>query len=234
MTTTSITPAARDAAFQARQAMAAALAPMLGVSAPEIEMREGKVFPRADRLRAISFRQAAARLRTSEVVGRASRVPDYKQPKARLKYGGVQFAEVAVDTETGVVKVQRMVAVHDCGRPLNPLAIQSQINGGIIQGISYALYEDRRLDRNTGLMVNPNLEAYKIAGAFETPEIETVILENYLALSSTDAGGIGEPATVPTAAAIANAFYNATGVRIRTLPMTPATVLAALRQEART
>jgi xanthine dehydrogenase YagR molybdenum-binding subunit len=233
MTTTSITPAARDAAFQARQAMAAALAPMLAVSAPEIEMREGKVFPRADRSRAISFRQAAARLRTSEVVGRASRVPDYEQPKARLKYGGVQFAEVAVDTKTGVVKVERMMAVHDCGRPLNPLAIQSQINGGIIQGISYALYEDRRLDRNTGLMVNPNLEAYKIAGAFETPEIETVILENYLALSSTDAGGIGEPATVPTAAAIANAFYNATGVRIRTLPMTPAAVLAALRQEGR-
>ncbi len=233
MTTTSITPAARDAAFQARQAMAAALAPFFAVSAPEIEMREGKVFPRADRSRAISFRQAAARLRTSEVVGRASRIADYEQPKVRLQYGGVQFVEVAVDTETGVVKVERVVAVHDCGRPLNPLAIQSQINGGIIQGISYALYEDRRLDRNTGLMVNPNLEAYKIAGAFETPEIETVIMENYLALSSTDAGGIGEPATVPTAAAIANAFYNATGVRIRTLPMTPAVVLETLRQEIR-
>ena len=108
--------------------------------------------------------------------------------------------------------------------PLNPLAIESQINGGIIQGISYALYEQRRLDRNTGLMVDPNLESYKIAGAFEVPEIETVILENYLALSSTDAGGIGEPATVPTAAAIANAFYNATGVRIPTIPMTPAVV----------
>jgi xanthine dehydrogenase YagR molybdenum-binding subunit len=233
MTTTSITPAARDAAFQARQTMAAALAPLFAVSAPEIEMREGKVFPRADRSRALSFRQAANRLRTSEVVGRATRIPDYQDAKVRLQYGGVQFVELAVDTETGVVKVERVIAVHDCGRPLNPLAIQSQINGGIIQGISYALYEDRRLDRNTGVMVNPNLEAYKIAGAFETPEIETVILENYLALSSTDAGGIGEPATVATAAAIANAFYNAAGVRVRSLPMTPAVVLEALRQEIR-
>ena len=233
MTTGSITPAARDAAFQARQAMAAQLTPLFGVSAPEIEMRAGKVMPRGDRSRAISFRQAASRFRTSEVVGRASRVADYEQSKVRLQYGGMQFVQVAVDTGTGVVKVERVVAVHDCGRPINPLAIESQINGGIIQGISYALYEQRRLDRNTGLMVNPNLEAYKIAGAFETPEIETVILENYLALSSTDAGGIGEPSTVPTAAAIANAFYNATGARIRQLPMTPALVLAALRQEAR-
>jgi xanthine dehydrogenase YagR molybdenum-binding subunit len=233
MTTTSITPAARDAAFQARQAMAAQIAPLFGVSAPEVEMREGKVMPRADSSRAISFRQAASRFRTAEVTGRASRVPDYQQSKVRLQYGGVQFVTVAVDTGTGVVKVERVVAVHDCGRPLNPLAIESQINGGIIQGISYALYEQRRLDRNTGLMVNPNLESYKIAGAFEVPEIETVILENYLALSSTDAGGIGEPATVPTAAAIANAFANATGVRIRTIPMTPAVVLEALRQEAR-
>ena len=233
MTTTSITPAARAAVFQARQAMSAALGPFFGVSASEIEMRDGKVFPRADRSRAISFRQAAGRLRTSEVVGRASRVADYEQPKQLVQYGGVQFVELAVDTETGVIKVEHVVAVHDCGRPLNPLAVESQINGGIIQGISYALYEDRRLDRNTGLMVNPNLEAYKIAGAFETPELETVILENYLALSSTDAGGIGEPATVATAAAIANAFYNATGVRVRRLPMTPAVVLDALREEMR-
>jgi xanthine dehydrogenase YagR molybdenum-binding subunit len=142
--------------------------------------------------------------------------------------GGVQFAEVAVDTETGIIKVERMVAVHDCGRPINLLSLESQVNGGILQGISYALYEDRKLDRNTGIMVNPNLEQYKIAGAKETPAIEVHFIEDYLARSSTDAGGIGEPATIPTSAAIANAVYNAIGVRMRTLPMTPARVLTAL------
>jgi xanthine dehydrogenase YagR molybdenum-binding subunit len=142
--------------------------------------------------------------------------------------GGVQFAEVAVDTETGVIKVEHVLAVHDCGRPMNLLQLESQVNGGILQGISYALYENRRLDRNTGIMVNPNLEQYKILGSFETPKIEAYFLEDYLARSSTDAGGIGEPATIPTSAAIANAFYNATGVRIRELPMNPMRVLAAL------
>jgi xanthine dehydrogenase YagR molybdenum-binding subunit len=77
-------------------------------------------------------------------------------------------------------------------------------------------------------MLNANLDQYKIAGAFETPPIEIVLLEEYHAKSSTDAAGIGEPATIPTAAAIANAVYNATGVRVRELPMTPAVVLAAL------
>jgi xanthine dehydrogenase YagR molybdenum-binding subunit len=77
-------------------------------------------------------------------------------------------------------------------------------------------------------MVNPNFEQYKIAGARETPAIDVVILEEYRGQSSTDAGGIGEPATIPTAASIANAVYNATGARVRELPMTPARVLAAL------
>jgi xanthine dehydrogenase YagR molybdenum-binding subunit len=140
----------------------------------------------------------------------------------------VQFSEVAVDTETGIIRVERVVAVHDCGRPVNPLAVESQINGGVLQGISYALYENRILDRNTGLMVNPNLEQYKIAGSRETPQIEAILIEEYLGRNSTDAGGIGEPATVPTAAAVANAVYNATGARMRDLPMTPARVLAAL------
>ena len=143
-------------------------------------------------------------------------------------YGGVQFAEVAVDTETGVMKVERVVAVHDCGRPINPLAVESQINGGIIQGLSYALYENRVLDRRSGWMVNANLEQYKIAGPREIPRIEVHLIEEYRGRSSTDAGGIGEPATIPTAAAIANAVYNATGVALRELPMTPDRVLAAL------
>jgi xanthine dehydrogenase YagR molybdenum-binding subunit len=147
--------------------------------------------------------------------------------------GGVQFAEVAVDVETGLVRVERIVAVHDCGRPVNPLAVRSQIEGGIQHGLSWALLEDRVLDRATGRMVNPNLDQYRIAGARETPRIEIDLIEEYWGRTATDASGIGEPANIATAAAIANAFHNATGVRMRELPMTPRRVLAVLERAGR-
>jgi xanthine dehydrogenase YagR molybdenum-binding subunit len=124
--------------------------------------------------------------------------------------------------------VERVVAAADCGRPINPKLTESQIYGGIIQGVSYALYEDRILDPGSGHQLNANIDQYKMVGSRETPEIEVVLLEQLGAQSSTDARGVAEPANVATAAAIANAFYNATGKRIRTLPMTPANVLAAL------
>ena len=95
-------------------------------------------------------------------------------------------------------------------------------------GTSYALFEERILDQHTGRMVNPNLEQYKLAGPRETPVIEVIVLENYQGQSATDAYGIAEPASIATAPAIANAVYNAIGVRLRSLPMTPAAVLAAL------
>jgi xanthine dehydrogenase YagR molybdenum-binding subunit len=211
MTTTSITPAARNAAYKAKQQLLQHVKPALKGTVPA----------------SWSFKQLAARLPIETVSATARRSPEYGKREA-IFLGGVQFVQVAVDTETGIVKVEHVLAVHDCGRPMNPLQLESQVNGGVLQGISYALYENRRLDRNTGVMVNPNLEQYKILGAKETPTIEVHFIEHYLARSSTDAGGIGEPATIPTAAAIANAFYNATGVRVRELPMTPARVLASL------
>jgi xanthine dehydrogenase YagR molybdenum-binding subunit len=225
-TTGSITPAARNAAWQAKLKLLDQVAPALGVAAADLEMKNGKVFARNAAAKSLTFKQAAAKIKGEELSATAERKPDYQ--RERIMYGGVQFAEVTVDTETGIVKVEKVTAVHDCGRPINPLALESQINGGVIQGLSFALYENRILDRNTGQMVNPNLEQYKIAGSREIPQIDVHLVEQYFGQSSTDAGGIGEPSTVPTAAAIANAVYNATGVRITRLPMTPAVVLAAL------
>ena len=211
MTTTSITPAARNAAYKAKQQLLESIKPAL----------------KGQDAGSLAFKQLAARLPLETVSATARRSPEYGK-REMIFLGGVQFVQLAVDTETGIVRVEHVLAVHDCGRPMNPLQLESQVNGGILQGISYALYENRRLDRKTGIMVNPNLEQYKILGAKETPTIEVHFIEHYLARSSTDAGGIGEPATIPTAAAIGNAFYNATGVRLRELPMTPARVLAAL------
>ena len=232
LTTGSITPPARDAAHAAKMKMAAQIAPLLGTSPEQLIFRHGKVS--SPNGRSLPFRTAAARMNVDQVAAQASRAKDYgtsgERRNPHITYGGVQFAQVAVDTETGIVKVEKVWAVHDCGRPMNALYLESQINGGILQGISYALYEERIIDRNTGIMVNPNLEQYKIIGSRETPEIHVHVIQDYLALSSTDAGGIGEPSTIATSAAVANAIYNATGARVRQLPMRPGVVLAALDQ----
>jgi len=225
MTTTSITPAVRNAAYKAKERFVKEVASAWRVPAASLRVEDGKVTSESGK--SASFKQAAAAMHTETVAATAKRSPEYGSREMVL-LGGVQFAEVAVDAETGVIRVERVVAVHDCGRPMNILTLENQVNGGVLQGISYALYEDRRLDRNTGIMVNPNMEEYKIIGAKDMPQIEVHFIENYQARSSTDAGGIGEPAKIPVAAAVANAVYNAIGVRLYEIPMTPARVLTAL------
>ncbi len=233
VTTNSISPVARNAAWAAREQFLGQVAPALGVSADELEMADGRVFPKNNPNQSLTFKQAAKKMKVEQVAARGDRSDDYESKKGpRGKgaggLGGVQFCQVAVDTSTGHIKVEKVVAVHDCGRPINPMGVKSQVNGGVIQGISYALFENRILDRNTGVMVNTNLEQYKIAGSREMPEIDAQLIEQYWGKSSTDAAGIGEPATVATAACVANAVYNAIGVRITQIPMTPAVVLEAL------
>ena len=111
---------------------------------------------------------------------------------------------------------------------MNPLLFESQIQGGVLMGVSYALYENRILDGSTGRMLNANLEAYKLVDPREALAIDVTVLENYQGRSATDAYGIAEQANIATAPAIGNAVYNAIGVRLRALPMTPAAVLTAL------
>jgi CO/xanthine dehydrogenase Mo-binding subunit len=227
VTAGSITPAARNAAYQAKQKLFVAAAPQLGTTSDNLALQNGRVVFKNDASRSFSLKQVTAKLPTDQISAQATRVAEYA--KERITYGGVDYVELAVDTETGRVHIEKVFGAHDCGRPINPMGVISQINGGILQGISYALFEQRIMDRNAGYMLNANLENYKILGARETPEIEVVLVENYIAQSSTDAAGIGESAGIITlAAAIGNAFYNATGVRMRRIPMTPAYVLSAL------
>jgi xanthine dehydrogenase YagR molybdenum-binding subunit len=234
LATASITPPARNAAWQVLRKLIDVVAPSFEIAPEKLAARGGRIV--APDGRGIAFREAAARLPIEQISAVASRSDDYggfarkmgDMASAQQSIGGVQFAQVAVDTETGKVGVERVVAVQDCGRPLNPRQIESQVQGGILQGISYALYEERILDRHTGHMLNPNLEQYKILHARETPLIEVHLLENYQGTSATDAYGIAEPSNIATAPAVANAVYNAIGVRLRQLPMTPAAVLAAL------
>jgi xanthine dehydrogenase YagR molybdenum-binding subunit len=227
VTAGSITPAVRNAAYQAKQQLFAAVAPQFGTTADNLVLQNGRIALKNDSSRSYTLKQLTAKMPSAEISARATRVPEYS--KDRLTYGGVDYVELAVDTETGRVHIEKVFGAHDCGRPINPTGVISQINGGILQGISFALFEQRIMDRNAGYMLNANLESYKILGAREVPEIDIVLVENYIAQSSTDAAGIGESAGIITlAAAIGNAFYNATGVRMRKLPMTPANVLSVL------
>jgi xanthine dehydrogenase YagR molybdenum-binding subunit len=138
--------------------------------------------------------------------------------------GGVQFAEVEVDADTGFVKVKKITCVQDGGLFVNKLTAESQVNGGIIMGMGYALYEERVIDRQSGVVLNPNFETYKLPAFADIPEIDILLLD----MPERGVIGIGEPVTIPTAAAIANAVANALGVRVTSLPITPAKVLAAL------
>jgi xanthine dehydrogenase YagR molybdenum-binding subunit len=138
--------------------------------------------------------------------------------------GGVQFVQASVDTETGLVTVDKILGVHDCGLIINQNTLESQINGGMIMGMGYALYEERVMDDLSGVVLNPNFETYKLPGIADVPEIEIVLIN----MPERGVIGIGEPATVATAGAIANAVANAIGARVSSLPITPAKILAAL------
>lgn len=231
--TGSITPPTRNAAFEAKTALLKLVAKKWETDSSELVMADGQVNHKTNTDLKMSFKEATKLMRTSQISKIASRSDDYggfQQPWG-LAYGdlgSVQFAEVSVNTDTGFVKVDRVVAAHSCGRPLNIGQLESQINGGVIQGVSYALYENRVMDNSTGHMMNANVDQYKVPFSMEIPEIETVIVEEYSGRSSTDAYGIGEPANIATAAAIANAVYNAIGVRLYEIPITPSSILKAL------
>ncbi|HEY2084061.1 MAG TPA: xanthine dehydrogenase family protein molybdopterin-binding subunit [Verrucomicrobiae bacterium] len=152
---------------------------------------------------------------------------EWQQGLSSSNTGGVQFAEVEVDTETGFVRVKKVLVVQDGGLILNRLTCESQLNGGVIMGMGYALYEERVMDKNSGVMLNPNFETYKLTGLGDAPEIEIILFD----MPERGVIGIGEPSTIPTAAAIANAVANALGVRINSLPITPQRVLAALGKD---
>ena len=144
---------------------------------------------------------------------------------------GAQFAEVEVDTLTGFVKVHKIVAAHDIGRTLNRQTLENQFHGGIMQGLGFALMEERIMDVDYGKMLNANMHEYKVPTMLDVPEIEVIIVsEADNKANNMGVKGIGEPAIIPTAGAIANAVYNAIGVRVKSLPMTPDKILNSLER----
>jgi xanthine dehydrogenase YagR molybdenum-binding subunit len=223
-TAPSIAPAARRAAWLAKQKLTAVVAPKLGVTADEVRFENGLV---AGRGKSLPFAEACKLLK-APLRERGARAENYGSYMRQVH--GCQFASVEVDTETGHIKVLKVVTVQDAGRVIDKLLFESQLIGGVIQGLSFALLEERILDRNHGPQLNADLMMYKIAGALEMPEIVPIAFDVANAGNNCGVMGLGEPVNIPTAAAIGNAVFNATGVRLRSLPMTPDKVLTAMAQ----
>ena len=163
-----------------------------------------------------------------QILGTGARGPN--PAGMRVLTFGVQVAEVAVDTETGEVRVDRIAAVHDVGRVINPLGARSQVEGGIIQGLGHTLSEQRLLDPASGDILTRTLDAYKLPTIADVPELHVEFVdEPDTHLTNLGAKGLGEPPIIPTAAAIANAIRDATGADIRSLPVSREEMLRALK-----
>lgn len=219
-TVPSLAPAVKHAAHQMREELAKRVAPVLGVQPADVRVQPGKWTGGS---RSLDWKKVAA---LGPPEGLSFRGVWQDTLSSRVTHP-TQFVEVEVDTETGQVKVLKIVAVQDCGLVLNELTLESQVQGAVIQAMSYALLEERIDDPDLGMCLNPNMEDYKVAGALEIPEIEVILDDE----DNRPVVGIGEPPIIPTHAAIANAVYNACGARVTSLPITPDKVLAALEQE---
>jgi xanthine dehydrogenase YagR molybdenum-binding subunit len=216
-------PAMDSAAADAKSKLLAMIAERLGVDEGNLGIAGGEILQNNEPV--MSWRDACRTIRGDGIVGRGRWDRSTRQADTSRGHSeGVQFVDLRVDTETGVIRVDRIVAVQACGRVVCRKTAESQIIGAVIQGVSYALFEEKILDRNVGAMVNPNFEWYKILGAADMPHIEPVLWTK----GQEGVRSLGEPPTIPTAGAIACALYNALGRPVRDLPLTPDKVLAVL------
>jgi xanthine dehydrogenase molybdenum-binding subunit len=200
-------------------------APQLKVKPEELDLRDGQVFVKANASEKLPLAKALSR--SGEVIGRATTNPTFKDVEG--KSFAAHFAEVEVDTWTGHTKITRYVAVHDSGTILNRLTAESQIKGGVMQGVGMAFTEELLIDRVTAIPVNPNYRDAKVPTHLEAPEVEVIFIEHPDPYGPFGGKVVGEPPITPAVATIANAIFNATGKRFKELPMTPDKILRAVR-----
>jgi xanthine dehydrogenase YagR molybdenum-binding subunit len=220
-------PPALAAAVSARDALFQKIAGRLGAKAENLTIEPGKIVDKTGG-KSWEWKEACAKLGMDVVKSQGEWNPELdKAGLSNQGVGGVQIAEVLVDIETGVVRCTQVVAVQDCGMVINKLCCESQVAGGVIMGVNYALFEDRIMDRVTGRQVNPDMEFYKLGGISDMPKIIVHMHD----MPDRGVIGIGEPPTISTCAAIGNAVFNAIGARVPYSPFTPDKVLAALAQK---
>lgn len=218
-TSPSLAPSVKDAAIKTRLLLTQRVAPLLGDAKPEeIVFADKKVSAGG---RSVSWQEACASLPAAGITGHGV----WRSDLSSRGVHGVCFAEVEVDVETGYVKPIKMVHIQDGGLPLNRLTFESQINGGMIQSLGQALWEGRVMDAQLGIQLNPGFGDYKLPGTLEMPEMVPIIDDDDKREAVI---GIAEGCNIPSLGALANAVFNATGVRVRELPITPDKILMGL------
>jgi xanthine dehydrogenase YagR molybdenum-binding subunit len=224
-----VSSSTRKAALNALAKLFEVVAPALGVEQDRLEAVDSMIRVKDNPSKALTWKAACRKLGASKIseMGENNQRTAAREGLNTSGAAGVQIADVSVDTETGVVKINRFIAVQDCGMIINPRLATSQIYGAIIMGIGTALFEERIMDDQTGAMLNPDMEFYKLAGINDIGEI-IVHLDDRPENDKRGVIGLGEPPAVGICAAVGNAVTNAIGVRVPNIPMTPDHVLDAL------
>jgi len=234
-TVPSDSPAVRAAAYRVKQQLMEMAAEQLEAEESDLELRDLKISSRSDSSKTVAVTDLEKLGRQGVVIGTGYREPN-PEDKITFPYAA-QFCELEVDTRTGQLRLLRFLAAHDSGRVMNRLTYDNQVFGGIVMGVGLGMTEERVLDRQTGKMANANLHDYKI------PTMKDAAVEHFCVpidipdneFNTTGTKGLGEPATIPTAAAIANAVADAIGIRVTDSPITPtrlAQLVAEQRKEA--
>ena len=225
-TTPSMGPAVRAAASDAKRQLIEIAAQRYHLEERVLDLKDAQVIS-ADG-GSWPLEEVTGLLQDAQILGKGARGPN--PTGMRVLTFGVQVAEVAVDVETGEVRVERIAAIHDVGRIINPLGAKSQVEGGIIQGLGHTLSEERLLDPQSGGTLTQTLDSYKLPTIADVPEIVCEFVDKPDEhLTNLGSKGLGEPPIIPTAAAIANAIRDATGADIHSLPITREEMLRALR-----
>jgi xanthine dehydrogenase YagR molybdenum-binding subunit len=231
-TTGGISVSSRTAATNALNALFDAAAPKLSVAADALEAKGGQIRQIGHPENKMTWKEACALLGPNPITKRGANNPGESERAHLISsgVGGAQIADVSVDVETGVVTINEMVAVQDCGLVIDLKTAESQVYGALIMGITYALFEEAIYDPKTGRMLNADMEFYRLAGIKDVGQLKVkmMTMKKY-----EDRGviGLGEPPVISPGAAIANAVANACGVRVPILPLTPNHVLNALHRE---
>ena len=222
-----VSSATRKASVNALNKLFEAVAPSLGVPPGELEAVDSRIQVKSNPSKSLTWAAACRKIGTSKIS--ETGVNEQRNPMGLNSSGaaGAQVADVSVDVETGLVKINKFYAVQDCGLIINPWLAQSVCYGAIIMGIGTALFEERVMDQQTGRMLNANMEFYKLPGIADIGDI-VVHLDISPEHDKRGPIGLGEPPAIGIQAAVGNAVANAIGVRVSQMPMSPDRVLAAL------
>lgn len=226
-----VSVSSRKASVDALNALFAVVAPKLQTTVDELEVHDGQIRQADKPGNAIPWKRACALLGPNAITKRGVNVPPESEKAGLISagVGGAQIADVSVDIETGVVTLNELVAVQDCGLIINLKTAESQVYGGLIMGATYALFEEAVYDAKTGRMLNADMEFYRLAGLVDVGRLKVHMMQGK-GYDERGVIGVGEPPVISPGAAIANAVANACGVRVPQLPLTPDRVIAALQK----